>query len=216
VLEGLRGEDSIAERCRREGIATSMYYGWSKDFLKAGKRRLAGDTARARRHLRRGARAAPRGRRPEGGCGRPHLGKPPAEKKHERGWKGRGMRYPASEKLEIIRLVEPSHLPVRRRALEKLGIARATFYRWCDLHQRPAGPRRWATDRSPRPGRVWNRLPEEIRKQEVITLALEEPELSPRELAVRFTDERRAVLRLKGGNGLPPAQGAGSSDHQPG
>jgi transposase len=47
VLEGLRGEDSIAELCRREGIATSMYYGWSKDFLKAGKRRLAGDTARA-------------------------------------------------------------------------------------------------------------------------------------------------------------------------
>lgn len=47
VLEGLRGEDSIAELCRREGIATSMYYGWSKDFLEAGKKRLAGDTARA-------------------------------------------------------------------------------------------------------------------------------------------------------------------------
>jgi transposase len=47
VLEGLRGEESIAELCRREGIATSMYYGWSKDFLEAGKRRLAGDTARA-------------------------------------------------------------------------------------------------------------------------------------------------------------------------
>ena len=47
VLEGLRGEESIAELCRREGIASSMYYGWSKDFLEAGKRRLAGDTARA-------------------------------------------------------------------------------------------------------------------------------------------------------------------------
>src|SRR5680860_193730 len=47
VLEGLRGEESIAELCRREGIATSMYYGWSKEFLEAGKRRLAGDTARA-------------------------------------------------------------------------------------------------------------------------------------------------------------------------
>ena len=46
VLEGLRGEDSIAELCRREGIATSVYYSWSKDFLDAGKRRLAGDTAR--------------------------------------------------------------------------------------------------------------------------------------------------------------------------
>ena len=47
VLEGLRGEESIAEICRREGIATSMYYGWSKEFLEAGKKRLAGDTTRA-------------------------------------------------------------------------------------------------------------------------------------------------------------------------
>ena len=47
VLEGLRGEESIAELCRRAGIASSMYYGWSKDFLEAGKKRLAGDTARA-------------------------------------------------------------------------------------------------------------------------------------------------------------------------
>ena len=46
VLEGLRGEDSIAELCRREGIASSLYYSWSKEFLEAGKRRLAGDTAR--------------------------------------------------------------------------------------------------------------------------------------------------------------------------
>ena len=47
VPEGLRGEESIAELCRRDGIASSMYYGWSKEFLGAGKRRLAGDTARA-------------------------------------------------------------------------------------------------------------------------------------------------------------------------
>src|SRR5215210_2093965 len=47
VLEGLRGDESIAELCRREGIATSMYYSWSKEFLEAGKKRLAGDTARA-------------------------------------------------------------------------------------------------------------------------------------------------------------------------
>src|ERR1700676_4619735 len=46
VLEGLRGEDSIAELCRREGIAQNLYYRWSKDFLEAGKKRLAGDTAR--------------------------------------------------------------------------------------------------------------------------------------------------------------------------
>ena len=47
VLEGLRGEDSIAELCRKEGIAQSLYYVWSKEFMEAGKRRLAGDTARA-------------------------------------------------------------------------------------------------------------------------------------------------------------------------
>ena len=47
VLEGLRCEDSIAELCRREGIAQGQYYSWSKEFLEAGKRRLAGDTARA-------------------------------------------------------------------------------------------------------------------------------------------------------------------------
>jgi transposase len=47
VLDGLRGEHSLAELCRREGIAESLYYSWSKEFLEAGKRRLAGDTARA-------------------------------------------------------------------------------------------------------------------------------------------------------------------------
>jgi transposase len=62
VLDGLRGEYSIAELCRREGIAESLYYSWSKEFLEAGKRRLAGDTARAAtssevKELRREARA---------------------------------------------------------------------------------------------------------------------------------------------------------------
>jgi transposase len=47
VLDGLPGEHSIAELCRREGIAESLYYSWSKEFLEVGKRRLAGDTARA-------------------------------------------------------------------------------------------------------------------------------------------------------------------------
>ena len=63
VLDGLRGEVSIAELCRREGIAESLYYAWSKEFLEAGKRRLAGDTARAAtsgevKDLRREARVA--------------------------------------------------------------------------------------------------------------------------------------------------------------
>jgi putative transposase len=94
------------------------------------------------------------------------------------------MRYPASEKLEIIRLVEQSHLPVGR-TLEKLGIPRATFYRWYDLYQ-TGGPEA-LDDRSPRPDRVWNRIPDDVRER-IRTLALDEPALSPRELAVRFTD----------------------------
>jgi transposase len=61
VLDGLRGEDSIAALCRRERIAESLYYNWSKEVLEAGKKRLAGDTARAAttdevKHLRREAR----------------------------------------------------------------------------------------------------------------------------------------------------------------
>jgi putative transposase len=94
------------------------------------------------------------------------------------------MRYPASEKVEIIQLVEQSPLPVRR-TLEKLGIPRATFYRWYDLY-RAGGPEA-LSDRSPRPDRVWNRIPDGVRER-IIKLALDEPTLSPRELALRFTD----------------------------
>jgi len=97
------------------------------------------------------------------------------------------VRYPASEKLEIIRIVEQSHLPVKR-TLDKLGIPKTTFYRWYDryLALGEAG----LEDRSPHPGRVWNRIPDEVRGR-IVQLALDEPELSPRELAVRFTDTKR-------------------------
>jgi len=94
------------------------------------------------------------------------------------------MRYRAAEKLEIIRLVEQSPLPVRH-TLAKLGIPRATFYRWYDRYSR-GGPEA-LNDRPPRPDRVWNRIPDVVRDN-VIGLALVEPSLSPRELAVRFTD----------------------------
>ena len=94
------------------------------------------------------------------------------------------MRYPACEKLEIIRLVEQSHLPVRR-TLAQIGVPPATFYRWYDLYQ-TGGPEA-LEDRSPKPGRVWNRIPDDVRER-VVQLALDEPELSPRELAVQFTD----------------------------
>ena len=97
------------------------------------------------------------------------------------------MRYTAAEKLEIIRLVEGSHLPVRR-TLARIGVPATTFYRWYDRY-REIGPE-GLEDRSPRPGRVWNRIPEPVR-QRLLALALEMPELSARELAVRFTDTER-------------------------
>jgi transposase InsO family protein len=97
------------------------------------------------------------------------------------------MRYPAAEKLEIIRLVEQSHLPVRR-TLRHLGIPPATFYRWYERFQ-DGGPEA-LEDKPSRPDRVWNRIPEAQRGQ-ILDLALAEPELSPRELAVRFTEQER-------------------------
>ena len=115
------------------------------------------------------------------------------------------MRYPASEKLEIIRLVEQSHLPVKH-TLDKIGVSRPMFYRWYDMYRcfgeagledRRAGPKRPA----------WNRIPDEVRR-EIIELALDDPELSLRELAITFTDKRAyfvseaSVYRLLKARGL--------------
>jgi putative transposase len=97
------------------------------------------------------------------------------------------MRYPASEKLEIIRTVEASHLPTRQ-TLKMLGIPSSTYYDWYA---------RWSdggfdalADRSPRPVSVWNRIPDKVR-EDVVDFALEHEELTPRELAVKYTDEKR-------------------------
>ena len=97
------------------------------------------------------------------------------------------MRYAASEKLEIIELVEGSHLSARR-TLAKLGIPRTTFYRWYDRYLMRGEAA--LEDLSPKPARVWNRIPDEVRSK-VIKLALKETELSPRELAVQFTDTEK-------------------------
>jgi transposase-like protein len=97
------------------------------------------------------------------------------------------MRYPASEKLEIIRTVDASHLPVKQ-TLAMLGIPSSTYYDWYA---------RWVeggvdalADRSPRPRSVWNRIPDDIREA-FIDFALDHEDLTPRELAVKFTDEKR-------------------------
>src|SRR3546814_10717465 len=113
---------------------------------------------------------------------RPDLGKPPAQQKHDRGWGRRRMRYPASEKPEIIRIVEQSHLPAKR-TLDQLGIPRRTFYRWYDRFVED-GPET-LEDRPSAPSRVRNRLGDDI-QQQIVEMALDYHELSPRELALRF------------------------------
>ena len=94
------------------------------------------------------------------------------------------MRYPASEKREIIELVERSSLPVRR-TLDKLGIPKSTFYGWYERY-REGGDEALA-DTRPHCNPVWNRLPKKVRKS-ILALALERPELSARELAVLYTE----------------------------
>src|SRR6202049_197684 len=139
VLEGLRGEDSIAELCRKEGINQNLYYRWSKD---------------------------------------------------SRGWGGRFMRYSASEKFEIIELVEQSSLPIRR-TLAPIGIPRSTFYDWYSRYHE--GGMEALEDGKPRPRRIWNKIPDKIGTA-IVNLALEEPDLSPRELAVNFTDTKGSFV----------------------
>jgi putative transposase len=114
------------------------------------------------------------------------------------------MRYPASEKLEIIRTVETSPLPVRQ-TLAQIGIAKSTFYAWLDRYA--VGGLDALEDRKPRPGRVWNRIRDDVR-QTIITFALEQPELSPREIATAFTEREQtyvseaSVYRLLRAEGL--------------
>jgi putative transposase len=97
------------------------------------------------------------------------------------------MKPSPSDKAEIIRLVGESHLTTRR-TLEILGVPRSNFYRWYDRYQQ-GGPEALQV-RPSRPDRVWNRIPDQIRDQ-IIEMALESSELSPRELAVKFTDEKQ-------------------------
>lgn len=96
------------------------------------------------------------------------------------------MRYPAEEKLEIIGLVERSARPAKW-TLDKLGVPRRTFYRWYDRYLTEGAD--GLVDRAPMPKIVWNKIPDNIR-EDLHTLALDEPELSPRELAVKFTDTK--------------------------
>ncbi|MCF8033242.1 MAG: transposase [Desulfarculaceae bacterium] len=130
VLEELRGEESIAGLCRREGIAPNLYYSWSKEFLETGKRRMMGDTKRQ------ATSGEARALLQENG----QLKKLVADLslknvvlKKKLGWHGRRsgsvMRFTQAEKMEIIRLVEGSSLPVTQALLE-MDVPRSSFYRW--------------------------------------------------------------------------------------
>lgn len=114
------------------------------------------------------------------------------------------MRYSASEKLEIIRTVEESAIGITR-TLAQIDIPRATFYSWYDRYV--CGGLDALSDKKPVPGAIWNKVPQQQRKQ-LLDMALDLPELSPRELAVRFTEERGYFLseatayRILKANGL--------------
>ena len=111
------------------------------------------------------------------------------------------MRYPLSEKLEIIRLVERSHLPAKR-TLAQLGIPRTSFYRWYDRYL-TGGPEA-LEDRRSRPGQVWNRIPDEVRDR-IVQLKLDETDLSPRGTGCPV--HRHRGLLCIGILGLSTAQG---------
>lgn len=100
------------------------------------------------------------------------------------------MRYCASEKFEIIRLVEQSSMSVRQTLL-RLGIHRSTFYNWLKRYQLNGID--GLDNRKPCPGSVWNKLPAQDQAA-IIKLALEKPELSPRELAVTYIDEQSSFV----------------------
>ncbi|MBS9718768.1 transposase [Pseudohalocynthiibacter aestuariivivens] len=100
------------------------------------------------------------------------------------------MRHPESEKLEIIRTVENSHLPTKK-TLDIPSIPRTTYYRWYDLYL--DGGLDALADRSPCPKPVWNRIPEQIR-DDFVEFALDFEALTSRELAVKYTDEKRYFI----------------------
>jgi len=100
------------------------------------------------------------------------------------------MRYAAPEKLEIIRTVEQSSLGIRR-TLSQIGIPRSTFYNWYGRYVSEGFD--GLEDRKPSPGPVWNKVPDDVAER-LVTLALAEPDLSSRELAVRFTEQNRYYL----------------------
>jgi putative transposase len=205
ILEGFRGETTVAELCRREGISQGVYYKWSKDFMEAGKRRLQGDT------LREANTSEVQELKKENSALKEVtanlLLKNLELKKKLEGRelvKARYMHYSQAEKYEIIRLVEGSDLGVTR-TLRQLKINKSTFYNWYNEYLRNGydGLTRKKVNRQT----SWNQISDADRDK-VVEIALEKPELSSRELAWYITDNYKyyisesSVYRILKANGL--------------
>ena len=187
VLEGLKGEESIAEICRREGsIAPAQYYRWSKDFIEAGKKRLNGDTEReANSSEVKELKSEADGLKmvvAEQALEIPLLKKLAWSRISFKKY----MRFNQDEKYEIIRLVEESGLGINR-TLRELGIPKRTFYNWYGRYKKNGYDGLAPKNRSA--VSQWNKIPDAVRG-EVVELALDRPELSPRELAHQMIDHK--------------------------
>ena len=184
VLEGFRREVTVNELCRREGIKPHSYYAWTKEFMEAGKERLARDTLRdatqqevhqLKREKRR-AEAVGGGVVP-GGVPSQKNGYPDAPGRH------RYQRMSALEKTAVLARVASSGLP-KRKALGELGVPKSTYYRWLRRKDQQGLEDDAGGGKPP-----WNRLPSwEV--DTVLSAAREMPELSCRQLAAWVTDNR--------------------------
>ena len=157
VLEGLRGEQSISELCRREGIASNLYYRWSKDFLEAGKKQLAA-TPCAKPPATKSRICGPRTGSSRKSSPRSRS-KIRAQKKSDGSWRGgRHVRRTASEKMEIIRWSTRRICPFRV-TLRQLGVPRSTFYDWYQRYEAEGFD--GLEDKKPRARPCWNTIPKD-------------------------------------------------------
>jgi transposase-like protein len=174
VIEGMRGESSIAELCRKEGIHPTMYYKWSKDFMEAGKKRLNGDT------VREATSTEVQQLRSDNEQLKQLFADVIMDNRNQKKSEGFGikleryMKYTPEEKYEIIRIVEESDLGVKR-TLRSIGISKSTFYLW--YHRYLESGLDGLKTLSRWPQRVWNQLSDDHRLA-ILEFALEYPELS--------------------------------------
>ncbi|WP_449032230.1 IS3 family transposase [Prevotella histicola] len=193
VMEGIRGEHSIAELCRKYGISDSTYYKWNKDFIEAGKARLDGDTIREATSDEVKELRQENIRLKEALADlvvRYDVGKKKLETHRISPMHESYIRYSAEEKESIILTIKRSELSIVQ-ALKRLGIPRRTFYNWYKKYAIGGLNALRATHcRAPT---TWNRIPDNIR-QIVVELSLEYHKLTPRELSVLLLEESQIFV----------------------